>query len=38
VIIGEDLRWSILTAIVATWIFSAVNRTAPFPALASGSW
>lgn len=36
VVIGEDLRWSVLAAVVATWIFSAINRNAPFPALASG--
>jgi urea transporter len=36
VLVGEDLRLVVLAAIVATWFFSAINRTAPFPALASG--
>jgi urea transporter len=36
VVIAEDLRMSILAAVLATWIFSAINRSAPFPALASG--
>jgi len=35
-VIAEDLRMSILAAVLATWIFSAINRNAPFPALASG--
>jgi urea transporter len=36
VVIDEDLRMSVLAAVLATWIFSAINRSAPFPALASG--
>jgi len=36
VVIAEDLRMAILAAVLATWIFSAINRNAPFPALASG--
>jgi urea transporter len=36
VLVGQDLRLVVLAALVATWFFSAINRTAPFPALASG--
>lgn len=36
VLVGEDLRLVMLAAIVATWFFSAINSSAPFPALASG--
>ena len=36
VVIAEDLRMSVLAAVLATWIFSVINRNAPFPALASG--
>jgi urea transporter len=36
VVIGPDLRLALLGAVLATWVFSYVNRTAPVPALASG--
>ena len=35
-VIAPDLRLALLGALLATWIFSYINRTAPVPALASG--
>lgn len=35
-VITPDLRLALLGALLATWIFSYINRTAPVPALASG--
>lgn len=36
VVIQGDLRMAVLSAILATWFFSYINRGAPVPALASG--
>ena len=36
ILVAEDLRLAALGAFVATWIFSFISRSAPFPALASG--
>ena len=35
-VITPDLRLALLGALLATWIFSYIDRTAPVPALASG--
>ena len=35
-VITPDVRLALLGALLATWIFSYINRTAPVPALASG--
>jgi urea transporter len=35
-LIAPDLRLAALAALIATWIFSYVNRNSPAPALASG--
>ena len=35
-LVAEDLRLAVLGALLGTWIFSFVNRSAPVPALASG--
>jgi urea transporter len=35
-LVASDLRLAVLGALLATWIFSFLTRTAPFPALASG--
>ena len=36
IIVAQDLRLAALAALLATWIFSSITRSAPFPALASG--
>jgi urea transporter len=36
VVISSDIRLALLAALVATWIFSFMDRTWPAPALASG--
>ncbi len=35
-LLDGDLRMAVLAALLATWFFSYINRTAPMPALASG--
>lgn len=35
-VLEGDLRMAVLAALLATWFFSYINRTAPVPALASG--
>lgn len=35
-LVGKDLRFAALAALISTWIFSYVGRHAPAPALASG--
>jgi urea transporter len=35
-LVADDLRLALLASLLATWLFSFLTRTAPFPALASG--
>ena len=36
VIVGSDLRYAALAALLSTWVFAYIGRHAPAPALASG--